>query len=196
MWHTPLGTRVLDGKGLERIVYRQLLSDLIESVEVGCDKIPPLGLPAFDALSAPAQAVAFGTAAWGLVKPSIRPMAITAYLNEAAAVPWAWVTHMLDRDREEPAFMWTLENIQQLLHELDAPVLDFKSSAEATSPAGFKRLVTPLVERVSWGSAPGDNSSLAEFSVANGSYATAVPDHGADQVAAALKRLEKLKLAA
>lgn len=130
MWHTPLGPRVLDNDGLERSVYRQLLSDLMESAEVGDDTIPPLGLPAFDALLAPDQAVTFETAVWGLVKPSIRPEPVTACLDEAAALPWAWAPRMLDRDRNTPNFVWTLEPVTDLLASWGAPGPDFETDGD------------------------------------------------------------------
>jgi len=45
MWHTPIGTRVLDNTGLERSIYRQLLSELMGKHSTK-DLFSPGGLPA------------------------------------------------------------------------------------------------------------------------------------------------------
>jgi|GEM_PF-6699000 len=166
----------------------------MESVRVGTDPIPSLGLPAFDGLSASAQAVALGTSAWGLVKPGARPTPLTACLNEAAAVPWAWGAAMLDRDRTTDAFMFTLQPLQELLYELDEPVPDYEAVGEPATAADLQRLVAPLVDRVSWKSKPAEDAALGDVSVSPEVYEAEVPDDSPQTVETAVKRMNSLLL--
>ena len=192
MWYTPIGERVLDAKGCERLAYQSFLSDLAACHELGDEKLPAVGLPVFDDLTAGEQAVALATAGWGLVKTSIRPKRLTASLDEAAAVPWIWASRVLVRDWRSGGLMFTLQPLMELLYDIEAPVPDFEDDPDAASPESLRRMVQPLIDRVSWGTTPDRDLKLAELAIDAEQYETDRPRAEADDVDAAKHRFSKL----